>query len=317
MKELYPGIGLAKLCGWFGITRQAHYQNSWRAIEHSVEEYLVLKEVLRIRRNHPKIGTRKLQVLLAPYFLAHQIKMGRDALFNLLSAHGLLIKRRTRKVSTTNSRHHLRRYSNLVQDYVPTTANQIWVSDITYWKLGGHYVYISFITDAFSHKIVGYQLADNLEAIETIKALKMALKSIDKVVGAKLIHHSDRGIQYCFYRYTSLLKAYNITISMSNDGDPLENALAERVNGIIKNEYLNHWQINTLAEAKSALEKAVNFYNEERPHLSIGMLTPGFVHSNANKTQRLWKNYYSKNTTIVKPDQDYHHGVNNSQDFNV
>lgn len=249
------------------------------------------------------MGARKLLVLLESFLLEHQIKMGRDALFELLAVNNLLIKRRKRRVHTTNSSHWLRRYPNLIREYTPTRSNQLWVSDITYWRLKDRFIYISFITDAFSHKIVGYQVDETLEAASTIRALQMA---IDEAVGSieGLIHHSDRGIQYCSHHYVKLLQDNQIQISMTENGDPLENALAERINGIIKEEYLDCYEIETFQEATLLLDQVVNLYNQERPHMSIGNLTPEQVHLTNQKTERLWKNYYTKNRTLVNPLQD-------------
>ena len=187
-----------------------------------------------------------------------------------------------------------------------TASNQLWVSDITYWRVSFGFVYISFITDAYSRKIVGYHAAQTVEAIETIKALKMALVSFNNKAknNFELIHHSDRGLQYCSDLYIKLLKENNINISMTENGDPLENAIAERVNGIIKEEYLNDYCVSSLEQAKELLAAVVKLYNNERPHQSIGYLTPENVHQKKIKTERLWKNYYKKNTNIVKQLQD-------------
>lgn len=299
MKITYSHIGLAKLCGWFGITRQAYYKSNWNAIDTSIEEHLVLQEVNNIRKTHKQMGARKLYTKLQPFILEHQIKMGRDALFNLLSANKMLVRKRKRRIITTQSYHWLRKYPNLIKEFVPTEPNQLWVSDITYWKLKENYVYISFITDAYSHKIVGYHVAETLESIETIKALKMALSNLRVDGQLQLIHHSDRGVQYCHNKYVKLLQDNNIKISMTEKGDPLENAIAERVNGIIKEEYLNDYQINNLKEAKNLLKHVVKLYNEERPHNSIGNLYPNELHENNLKTEKLWKNYYKKNPTFV------------------
>lgn len=232
MKETFPHIGLAKLCGWFGITRQAYYNHSWKAFEVVNQHHIVVDRVKEIRVNHPRLGTRKLFDMLQPFFQEYQIKMGRDSLFNLLYENHLLVRKRKRKVSTTNSYHRFRKYPNLIREFVPTAINQLWVSDITYWKIEDKHAYISFITDAYSHKIVGYYVAQTLETIESIQALTMALKSLNSKP-KQLIHHSDRGIQYCSNSYVKLLQDYEIKISMTENGDPLENAIAERINGII------------------------------------------------------------------------------------
>jgi len=307
MKENFAHIGLAKLCGWFGITRQAYYQNNWEGISTTLEEDLIIQRVKKIRETHRRMGTRKLYEMLQPFMLEHQIKIGRDALFNMLSANHLLVRKRKRRIQTTNSYHWLRKHPNLISKFVPTEPNQLWVSDITYWKIKtDEHLYISFITDAYSRKIVGYQVAETMEAIESIQALQMALSALGAESHLHLIHHSDRGIQYCSHAYVKLLQDYNIKISMTESGDPLENALAERINGIIKEEYLETYDISNLKDAKKLLKSVVELYNTERPHMSISNLTPNIIHHSKNeiKTERLWKNYYQKKDKFVNPVQD-------------
>lgn len=307
MKSNFRHIGLAKLCGWLGMSRQAYYQNSWKIIDTTIAEELVLQQVKEIRKNHRRMGTRKLYEMLQSFMLEHQIKIGRDALFNLLSANHLLVRKRKRRIQTTNSCHWLRKYPNLIREFVPTAPNQLWVSDITYWKIKtGEHLYISFITDAYSHKIVGYQVAETMEAIESIYALHKALSALGAESHLNLIHHSDRGIQYCSQAYVKLLQDKGIKISMTENGDPLENAVAERINGIIKEEYLETYDIDNIKEAKGLLKAVVNLYNSERPHMSIGNFTPNCIHHSKTKikTERLWKNYYNKKTIIVNPIQD-------------
>jgi len=306
MRSNFPHIGLAKLCGWFGVTRQAYYQNGWKGIEISIEEDLILKEVLEIRKDHKRMGTRKLYEKLHPFMQEYQIKMGRDGLFDLLSSNNLLVRKSKRRIQTTQSFHWLRKYSNLIRDFIPTGPDQLWVSDITYWKIQEGHLFISFITDAYSHKIVGYHVAETLEAIESVQALKMALSGLSEEPDGhfQLIHHSDRGVQYCSNEYVKLLKDKNIKISMTENGDPLENALAERLNGILKDEYLNDSQVTSIEEAKLVLARSVNLYNKERPHMSIGNQYPSLVHQQKIQTERLWKNYYKKNPNIVNQCQD-------------
>ena len=289
---------MSRLCLLFGMTRQAYYQHYWQKEETSFEQELVIKEVLRIRKTHKKMGCRKLLVKLEAFMFDHQIKMGRDALFDLLAANQLLIRRRNRRVSTTYSSHWLRKYPNLIREFVADGINQLWVSDITYWRFKDKFLYISFITDVFSHKIVGYYLSESLEAESSIHALQMALDQLKQPVEG-LIHHSDRGIQYCCKEYVKLLQDNSIAISMTENGDPLENALAERINGIIKGEYLDCYEVNSIQEANELLIQVVNLYNQERPHMSIGNKTPEEVHQTNQKTDRLWKNYYPKNRTLV------------------
>ena len=310
MKDSYTGLGLVRLCRLLGVTRQSYYQHFWQQETISIEEDLVLSKVVSIRKDHRVIGGRKLYELLQPFFLEHQIKMGRDGLFDLLAANNLLVKKKRRRYITTFSNHWMRKWPNLIREIEITRINQLWVSDITYWKVAGTYLYISLITDAYSHKIVGYHIADNMESIETMKALQMALKELPNIISEPLIHHSDRGSQYCSANYVKLLQDKNISISMTENGDPLENAIAERINGILKEEYLKHYQINNLTQAIEQLRRSVNLYNQQRPHFSIGLLTPDLVHSKNIKTEKLWKNYYNKNRKIVNSFQDNLEPVN-------
>jgi transposase InsO family protein len=244
------------------------------------------------------MGTRKLYEKMQGFLLAHQIKMGRDALFNLLSVNGLLVRKRRRTISTTMSYHRYHKWPNLIKDFVPTSIDQLYVSDITYWKINPGFLYISLITDAFSHKIVGYHVADTLETVQSKQALEMAL---DKISGStcQLIHHSDRGVQYCSSEYVEVLQKHKVKISMTETSEPTDNAIAERINGILKDEYLSHYQVQTLSEAKALLCQCIKLYNEDRPHMSIGMLTPELVHHNNLKTDKLWKIYPRKKEIVV------------------
>lgn len=277
----------------FGISRQAYYQYFWRESDYQIEEELVLKEVARIRQRQPMIGTRKLYGMLQGFMSEHQIVLGRDALFDLLAKNGLLIRRRARKIKTTFSSHWLRKYPNLIKDITPMKSNQLWVSDITYLQTQEGFVYLSLITDAYSRKIVGYHVADNLLAVSSVEALKMALSTLAKKEDG-LIHHSDRGIQYCSQEYVNLLQDYGIQISMTQNGNPLENAIAERINGILKYEFIFQISIKSLVHAQKLLKEIIEIYNQERPHLSVGLLTPQQAHSLEGKLERYWKNYYQK-----------------------
>lgn len=238
------------------------------------------------------------------------IKMGRDALFDLLAANGLLVKKRRRRHVTTWSGHRFNRWPNIIRNLDVVRPNQLWVSDITYWKVKEEHLYISLITDAYSHKVVGYHLADTLETIETIQALKMALRDLPEQLHEALIHHSDRGVQYCTESYVKLLQDKAIQISMTENGDPLENAVAERMNGILKEEYLKHHRPEDKEKARQLLDNAIELYNNHRPHFSIGLLTPGHVHSKNLSPEKLWRSYYHKNTNIVNALQDNIHTVN-------
>jgi putative transposase len=307
---MYTRISLVRLCRLLGITRQAYYQHFWQQEATGIEDALVLQEVISIRQDHRVMGGRKLYEKLHPFLLSHGIKMGRDALFDLLAANGLLVKKRRRRQVTTWSKHRFNRWPNIIRNLDVVRPNQLWVSDITYWKVKEEHLYISLITDAYSHKVVGYHLADTLEAIETIQALKMALKDLPERLSEALIHHSDRGVQYCTESYVKLLQDNDIRISMTENGDPLENAVAERMNGILKEEYLKHHRPENKEQAKQLLDKAIGLYNKHRPHFSIGLLTPEWVHHKNLSAEKLWKNYYRKNPNIVNVLQDINTPVN-------
>lgn len=243
------------------------------------------------RSFQPRIGTRKLVVLLQGFIKQHGIKLGRDGLFDLLREHQLLIRKRKRTVQTTFSKHWYQKYPNLIRQYEPLAPNLLWVSDITYITLADGFAYLSLITDAYSRKIVGYYLSSTLEAIGCINALQMALGGCHD--HSQLIHHSDRGVQYCSSNYVDLLKSKQIKISMTENGDPLENALAERVNGILKEELLDQ-KYPDYKTAQQSVAKAIIIYNGLRPHSSCNMLTPQIAHLQAGVLKKHWKNYYKK-----------------------
>jgi len=287
MKDTYAAISLTRLCRLLGVTRQAYYQHFWNVSDITVEHQLVLDQVSKIRQLHPAIGTRKLYYLLQSFLLEHQIKIGRDALFDLLAANKLLVRKRRRRVNTTQSHHWLKKYSNLIKDWHPVKPNQLWVADITYIPLTTGFLYLSLITDAYSHKIMGYAVGDNLEAAHTTKALRMALNNITEAP-ENLIHHSDRGIQYCSFDYVTVLKKNNIQISMTENGDPLENPVAERINGILKEEYLRHYPLTHQGQVTELVTEVVERYNTLRPHQSINMITPEIVHEKQLLINRTW-----------------------------
>jgi putative transposase len=252
---------------------------------------LIINEVKEIRKDHRVMGARKLYEKLQLFMQEHQIKMGRDALFDCLSKHYLLVRKRKRNISTTMSHHHYYKYKNLIKELKITRPNQLYVSDITYWKVNGVYLYVSLITDAYSHRIVGYHVAETLEAIESRRALEMALEPLSKAQRQLLLHHSDRGIQYCSSLYVKLLQDNEIKISMTETSEPTDNAIAERVNGILKDEYLQFYEVKDLIKAKIYLKKAIDLYNSDRPHMSNGNITPDQVHKTGIKKEKLWKIY--------------------------
>lgn len=267
----------------------------------NVEQQLVLDQVRQIRRTSPRMGTRKLYELLDGFFLEHQIKMGRDALFDLLADNYMLVRRKRRRKQTTQSGHWLRRYPNLIADIQINRVNQLWVSDITYLKIQSRFLYISLVTDVCSHKILGYDLADNLESVNALNALRMALTNAQQNNAAlnELIHHSDQGFQYCSPLYTGVLNRHNIAISMSDKGQPLQNSIAERVNGILKHEYLLLHNFKDKEHVQQVLDTTVETYNKHRPHMSCNMLTPEKAHEYGKPLKKLWKNYYRINKQNV------------------
>jgi len=206
------------------------------------------------------------------------VSVSRDRLFDLLREHRMLVKRRKRYTVTTNSKHWMKKYPNLIRGFKFDKPNQLWVSDITYIPIEDTHAYLSLITDASSRKIMGYYLSRTLESEGSLTALEMALS--DNTANFQgLIHHSDRGVQYCCKEYVELLKTNNIRISMTENGDPYENALAERVNGILKDEWLRLEQFHSFQQAKERIGQVVKIYNEMRPHLSCGMKTPAKKHN--------------------------------------
>ncbi|WP_130274504.1 IS3 family transposase [Cecembia calidifontis] len=285
------------LCSLLGYSRQAFYKFVKHAEKEALQHDLILQEVLRIRKTLKRLGTRKLLFKMEGFMREHHIEIGRDAMFDLLATHKLLIRKRKRRVPvTTFSDHWMRKYPNLIVDFIPTAPNQLWVSDITYITLKDDFAYLSLITDAYSRKIVGFYLSETLSADGCIKALQMALNNNPQL--GRLIHHSDRGSQYCCADYVSILDKHFVKISMTQSGDPLENAIAERVNGILKDELLEKIYIN-YQEAKQAIAAAISIYNYQRPHSSIDMLTPIEAHLREGELKRRWKNYYSKKKEVV------------------
>ena len=296
MKQYYPQTSMIVLCKLFGKTRHAWYDNKWRQQEEFLKEEIIIQLVLEIRKQLPATGTRKLMHMLQPKLAAHGLQAGRDYLFDLLAAHKLLVRTRKRKIITTDSRHWMHKYSNLIKELEIIRPEQVWVSDITYIRLINGFIYLSLITDAYSKKVVGFNLYKTLETEGCIIALQMALENrINKHL--PLIHHSDRGCQYCCRDYVDLLCQNNIPISMTNNGDPYENAIAERLNGILKTEFnLYSSQFNYEQTCKLVEESILN-YNQIRPHASCDYLTPNQAHLTKGPLKKRWENYYKQQIT--------------------
>lgn len=264
----------------FGISRQSLYQHRDRQVVRA-QQLPVIKEMVNdVRKRMARVGTRKLYYLIGPKLDKSGIKMGRDALFDYLRDEGMLIKPRKNYTQTTDSRHWLRKHPNLIVDQKPVRAEQIFVSDITYIKSLNKTHYLSLVTDAYSRKIMGYELSDDMEAESVGLALQMAVGN--RVCDLPLIHHSDRGLQYCSGHYQKLLETNCIQPSMTDGYDCYQNALAERINGILKQEFLLYTCRNKQDLVK-LVNESVNIYNDERPHLSLNMQTPNQVHKKAEE----------------------------------
>lgn len=269
---------IERTCNYFDMHRDAYYKYQKRYEQRKAVESQVIELVKRERIEQPRTGTRKLYKALGDSFDALGIKVGRDCLFNILRAHDMLVKRKRASCKTTDSYHRFHKYKNLVKDMDVTAPNQVWVSDITYIRTVSGFCYLALITDMYSRKIVGYDISDSLELAGCLRALKLALRQARPAVG--LVHHSDRGIQYCSNQYVNKLKKRNIRISMTEENHCYENAIAERVNGILKDEfYLDQCFFDTRYAVK-ATKNAIDIYNNKRLHLSLGYKTPNMVFKN-------------------------------------
>jgi putative transposase len=285
--QLYGGFSISHYCKLFGKSRQAYYGQIKEVDDKGLQTALVLKLVGEIRADLPRCGTDKLHFMLIGAFAGHGIKLGRDGLYHLLGQYGLLIRHRKRKPYTTNSNHHYRKYPNLIREMELTKAGQLWVSDLTYIRLTVGFCYLSIITDAYSHKIVGYKLHPTLHSEGAVDALVMASKDTKRT--KELVHHSDRGIQYCCNEYVKVIEHLHVQLSMTENGDPYENAIAERINGILKYEHGLLATFSSFDEARKAVDDAVRKYNEIRPHNSCGRLTPVAAHEQNGTLKKYWK----------------------------
>ena len=274
----YPYETMETLCGLFGKSKQAFYQHKRKSFSDVEIEREVLSIVATYRSEMPVIGGLKLYWLTRSV-LGDALGMGRDKFLQLLHRHKLIIPPRKPR-HTTNSDHVYFKYPNLVKELVITYVNQLWVSDITYiYTTEDKFCYLHLVTDAFSRMIIGYVLSPSLEAKYTMEALQQAITWAGGGNLCGTIHHSDRGVQYCCDDYTLLLKAHHIRISMTEDSNPTDNGLAERVNGIIKNEFLEPLPTpRNLQEAWPLVDHAVRTYNTLRPHINLNMRTPAQVY---------------------------------------
>ncbi len=269
-------LPIAVLCAKVGMSRQNYYKSREVRQRKEVDEQLVKNLVEVERALQPRLGGLKLHSLLSPELEAAGVSIGRDRFFEVLRNQGLLLKPLPRVPRTTNSRHSLPVFRNLAKDVEVTGANEVWVSDITYIRTREEFAYLSLITDKYSRKIVGCHLGRTLEAQDALKALEMALLRLPN--GISPVHHSDRGSQYCSHEYVKRLKGHGMPISMTEENHCAENALAERMNGILKQEYFLNIEFRTMEQARIAVDEAVYLYNTRRPHRSLQCRTPEQVH---------------------------------------
>ena len=277
-------------CTLFGIDRQVYYRKIKRRIIKQDKAALVVRMVLEIRTQMPRIGSKKLYYLLKQDLKI--LKTGRDKFIAILRANHLLVIPKRSYHITTNSHHRFRKYKNQLLDLQINKPEQVWVSDITYIGKREKPCYLSLITDAYSKKIVGYNVSDNLNTESSLVALRLALKQ-RKNKEIPLIHHSDRGLQYCANEYQKLLNKNQIQPSMTQNSDPYENAVAERINGILKQEFYIDKYNKDLPIMKQIIKETVEIYNEKRPHLSNHMLTPNKMHE---QSKVVMKTYKTKNS---------------------
>lgn len=282
------------MCRLLGVSKQAYYKHDDRLMQRLAREAFVVEFVKDVRRKDPGIGGNKLWLMYTRCF-GEENRVGYNRFYDIIEQYGLKVRKRKRRVSTTDSRHDLPLYPNLVKSLIPTRPCQLIVSDITYvplWTdpIDGKYkfCYLSLVTDYYTKEIIGYSVGDTLETKHTLKALEMALGHYEGNDLSGLIHHSDRGVQYASYAYTERLRGHGIGISMTENGNPKDNAVAERVNNTIKNELLKGMSFFTVDEVKAALRTAVDFYNNERPHLSLDGMTPCQASRTTGEIQKNW-----------------------------
>ena len=289
----YP---VTKLCELFGVSKQAYYKfDENQALANSAREGFALQFIHEVRELDPGLGGMKLWYMYQKKFSCES-PIGRDRFCDIIDRNHLKVRQKIRKPKTTDSTHGLPTYPNIVKDFIPTTANQLWVSDITYIvimdsEINYHFCYLSLILDAFTEEITGWSVGATLGTQYPMDALKMALHRIEGKDGIHLIHHSDRGSQYASNDYVNELISHDIQISMTECGDPKDNAQAERINNTMKNELLKDKLFRNINEVIAAVSVAVKFYNNERPHMSIGMRVPAEAINMSGDRNMKWKSY--------------------------
>lgn len=291
---------MSVLCKLFGASKQAYYKYDDTLLQtRLLQEQIIIDFVLKMREQDPRIGGSKLFYMYKKEY-ASEDTLGRDSFEHVLSSRGLMLRRNSRRIpKTTDSTHGLPTYPNKVWSIIPLRPNEIWVTDITYIKIWDdvekgiyHFCYLALLMDVYTKQILGYAVGESLDTIYPLQALKMALKTLPSDFDcSKLIHHSDRGVQYASYKYVEQLKRRNIVISMTENGNPKHNAYAERINNTIKNEFFANLTFLSIEDVKKAVADAVEFYNTKRPHLSLDMHTPEEAAQMTGEIHKLWFSY--------------------------
>ena len=288
------------LCRLFGKSWQAYYQHKDTLSKQLLTEEMVVQFVQEIRAFDPGIGGEKLHTMYLNRFgQGYEYMVGRDKMESIISRNNLNIRISRRKPRTTDSTHGLPTYPNLVKDLILDHKNQVWVTDITYipiWMSDSEYrfCYLSMISDCYTKEILSWQVGETLEAWHSVECLQKAIETLPNDGSINLIHHSDRGVQYVSAAYTSVLYEAGIRISMTESGDPKDNAIAERLNNTIKNELFKDIKFHSIDEVIRAMEKAVEFFNNERPHMSLDNMTPRQAATYQGKINKKWVSYREK-----------------------
>ncbi len=284
-------MSIGKACKLLGYAKQTFFKvrniRIAREKESARIEAYILEKVRSIRKEMPRLGGKKLYYLINKDSERKKYKFGERRFFEVLRLHNLLIKRKKRRAITTDSKLWTGQYPDLVKEITPSRPEQVWVSDITYFRTKAGFIYGHLITDGYSKKLVGFEISDNMKATSTLLALKMAIKN--RVYNEELIHHSDRGKQYLSKVYTDFLKKHKVKISVTQDGSPYDNAVAERINGILKDEFDFGGVFESLEQAKELIEKVAVIYNDKRPHISNHYLTPNEMHQQSKLKIKTWE----------------------------
>lgn len=288
LREEYPHVSVGVLCGLFGKKRQWYYKKAAVVVSETQRTKLIEEHIAYYRGLMPRIGGPKLYELVRSD-VGKEVTRGRDAFLKIYSSKGFSLAK-SKRIHTTNSNHVYRKYPNLILDITAQYVNHIWVSDITYIWIEGDVLYLHLVTDAYSHAVIGWCLSDTLEADNTIEALEMAIRTAGGGNLCGTIHHSDKGVQYACFRYVDELVEHHIRISMTERYNPTDNAVAERVNGILKVEWIYHQEVfKSREQAEFSIAQMIQVYNNIRPHMSIGMKTPMSVYGGLQPGPNLWK----------------------------